>query len=313
MPNTYLSEPHWANWILTTEMFIAGLAAGTLFFIALANLVGNKEDREVAARLGFVPAPLMVLVAILLIADLGQPGRFLNLVFTSPAAPERPGPFMLNPNSPMNWGTYTILVFGLLTIVPFLDALRHTGRLPAGGGVVETLAHNPIGMVLAAIFALATGAYSGVLVNVTNQNVWADTYLLGALYVAFSALCGFAAAGIAADRMRARQTAGAVRSGLLGTAAVAGVLLALFVGNLVALGVATPLIAAMTALVAPLFWVGAVGLAILYPIVVIAAGPRLQLARVNTSSLAVVGVVVLLGVLAFRWSLLHSALAAVAH
>jgi hypothetical protein len=312
MPNTYLSEPHWANWILTTEMFVAGLAAGTLFFIALANLVGNKEDREVAARLGFVPLPLMVVVAILLIADLGQPGRFLNLVFTSPAAAERPGPFMLNPNSPMNWGTYTILVFGLLTIVPFLDALRHTGRLRAGGGVVETLAHNPVGMVLAAIFALATGAYSGVLVNVTNQNVWSDTYILGGLYVAFSALCGFAVAGIVADRMRARATAGAVRSGLLGTAAVAGVLLALFVGNLVALGAATPLIAAMTALVAPLFWVGAVGLAVLYPIVAIAAGPRLQVARVNASGLAVVGVVVLIGVLAFRWSLLHSALAAVA-
>jgi hypothetical protein len=93
---------------------------------------------------------------------------------------------------------------------------------------------------------------------------------------------------------------------------VAGVLLALFVGNLVALGAATPLIAAMTALVAPLFWVGAVGLAVLYPIVAIAAGPRLQVARVNASGLAVVGVVVLIGVLAFRWSLLHSALAAVA-
>ncbi len=312
MITSYVSEPHWANWVLTTEMFVAGLAAGTLFFIALANIVGNKEDREVAARLGFVPAPLMVLVAIFLIADLGQPGRFLNLVFTSPAAPERPGPFMLNTNSPMNWGTYTILVFGLLTIVPFLDALRHTGRLPAGTAVVERLAHHPIGMVITALFALATGAYSGVLVNVTNQAVWSDTYLLGGLYVVFSALAGFAAAGIAADRMGARQTAGAVRSGLLATAAIAGVLLALFVGNLVALGVATPLIGATTALTAPLFWIGAVGLAILYPIVVIAAGPRLQVARVNASGLAVVGVVVLLGVLAFRWSLLHSALAAVA-
>ena len=313
MITNYVIEPHWANWILTTEMFVAGLAAGTLFFIALANLVGNTEDREVAARLGFVPAPVMVLVAILLILDLGQPGRFLNLVFTSPAAPERPGPFMLNPNSPMNWGTYVILVFGLLTIVPFLDALRHTGRLRAGGSVVEALAHNPIGMVITAIFALATGAYSGVLVNVTNQSVWADTYLLGGLYVVFSALCGFAVAGIAADRMRARETAGAVRSGLLGTAVVAAILVALFVGNLVALGAATPLIGAMTALTAPLFWIGAVGLAVLYPIVVIAAGPRLQVARVNASGLAVVGVVVLVGVLAFRWSLLHSALAAVAH
>jgi len=307
----YVIEPHWANWMLTLEMFAAGLAAGVLFFIALANIAGNAEDREVAARLGFLPLPLMVVVAILLIADLGQPGRFPNLLFTHPSAAERPGPFMFNPNSPMNWGTYVILVFGLLTIVPFLDALRHSGRLKTGGGIVEVLAHNPIGMVVAALFALATGAYSGVLVNVTNQNVWADTYILGGLYVVFSALAGFAAAAIVADRMRARQTAGAVRSGLLATAAVAGVLVALFVGNLAALGQADPLIASMTALVAPLFWVGAVGLAIVYPIVTIAAGPRLQIQRVSLSQLAVVGTVVLLGVLAFRWSLLHSALAAV--
>jgi hypothetical protein len=294
-------------------MFVAGLAAGIFFFIALANIVGNAEDREVGARLGFLPAPLMLLAAILLTLDLGQPGRFLNLVFTSPAAPERPGPFMLNPNSPMNWGTYVILIFGLLTVIPFLDALRHTGRLPAGGTIVEALAHNKAGMVVCALFALATGSYSGILLNVTNQAVWSDTYLQGGLYVVFSALGGFAAAAIAADRMRARQTAGAVRTGLAGIATIAAVLTALFVANLVALGEAQPLIGAMTALVAPAFWIGAVGLAIVYPIVVVASRARLQVARVDASSLAVVGTLVLLGVLAFRWSVLHSALAAVAH
>ena len=309
---TYVSEPHWANWIVTLEMFVAGLAAGTFFFMALANIAGNSEDREVAGRLGFLPGPLVALAAILLTLDLGQPGRFLNLLFTSPGAPERPGPFMLNPNSPMNYGTYILLIFGLFCIAPFFDALGHTRRL-AVPSFVHTLSHNPAYMAVGALFALATGAYSGVLVNVTNQNVWADTYILGGLYVAFSALSGFAVAAIVADRMRARQTAGAVRTGLLGTAVVAGVLLVLLVANLQALGVAGPLIAAMTALVAPLFWVGVVGLAILYPIVVIATGPRLRVASVNASSLAVVGVVVLLGVLAFRWSLLHSALAAVAH
>lgn len=306
----YVTEPHWANWLLTLEMFVAGCAAGIFFFIALANIAGNAEDKEVAARLGFLPAPLMVLAAILLTADLGQPGRFLNLIFTSPLAAERPGPFMFNPNSPMNYGTYIITVFGLLTVVPFLDALRHTGRLPVAAGLVEAVAHNPVGMAVASLFALATGAYSGILVNVTNQNVWSDTYLLGGLYVTFSALGGFAVAGIVADRMRASHTAGAVRTGLIGTAVLAAVLVALLVGNLVALGQAGPLIAAMTALVAPAFWVGAVGLAILYPIATLSTGARIRVAQVSLSGLATVGVVVLIGILAFRWSLLHSALAA---
>jgi formate-dependent nitrite reductase membrane component NrfD len=312
MVTDYVIEPHWANWMLTIEMFAAGLAAGVMLFIALANIAGNAQDREVAARLGFLPMPLMVLVGVLLIVDLGQPGRFLNLLFTHPAAAERPGPFMFNPNSPMNWGTWIITVFGLLTVVPFLDALLHTKRLRVLPGLVEAVAHNPIGMVVTALFALATGAYSGVLLNVTNQNVWADTYVLGALYTAFSALSGFAAAAIVADRMRAPQTAGAVRSGLLGIALITGILVAIFVGNLAALGQAGPLIASMSSLVAPLFWIGVVGLAILYPLVTL-AGPRLAFNRVSLSQLAVVGAVVLVGALAFRWSLLHSALAAVAN
>lgn len=311
MPPTYLLEPHWANWTLVLEMFVAGVAAGTFFFIALASIAGNEQDREVAARLGLVPAPLMALAAVLLTFDLGQPGRFLNLVFTSPFAAERPGPFMLNPNSPMNYGTYVILVFGLFTVLPFFDGLRHAGRL-AVPSVVHSVSHNGVYLALGALLALATGAYSGVLVNVTNQTVWSDTYVLGGLYVVFSALSGFAVAAIVADRMRARQTAGAIRTGLAGTAVLAAILLALFVGNLAALGDAAPLLSATTALVAPLFWIGVVGLAILYPIVVVAAGPRLQVARVQLAGLALTGTLVLLGVLAFRWSLLHSALAAVA-
>ena len=309
MIDTYLIEPHWANWVVTLEMFVAGVAAGTFFFMALANIAGEREDKEVAGRLGFVPGPLVALAAVLLTLDLGQPQRFLNLLLTSPAAPERPGPFMLNPNSPMNYGTYLLLVFGLFCVAPFFDALRHTGRLTLPD-VVHALSHNSLYNGVGGLLALGVGAYSGVLLNVTNQNVWADTYILGGLYVVFSALSGFAVAGIAADLMDMRATEGAVRSGLIGIAVVAGVLLALFVGNLAALGVAGPLIAATTAAVAPIFWVGVVGLAVLFPIVVIGTGSRLRLGRLGVSQLAVVGVVVLIGVLAFRWSLLNSALAA---
>lgn len=313
MITDYVIEPHWANWMLTLEMFIAGVAAGTFFFIALANLFGDKEDREVAARLGFIPLPLMLVVGLLLIVDLGQPLRFLNLIFTHPAAAERAGPLMFNANSPMNWGTYVILVFGALTLIPFLDALRHTGRLRVAGGLVETLAHNPIGMAVCALFALATGSYSGVLVNTTNQPVWSDTYILGGLYTVFSALSGFAVAGIVADRMRARRTAGAVRTGLLGTAAIAAILVVLFVANLAALGSAGDVIATMSQLVAPIFWIGVVGLALAYPIVFVATGTRLAVGQVRLERLAVMGAAVLVGVLAFRYVFLYSALAALPH
>jgi len=320
MIQQYLIEPQWANWMVTLEMFIAGLAAGSFLFIAFANIAGTQEDREVASRVGLLPGPLIVVAALLLTFDLGEPGRFLNQIFTHPSAAERPGPFMLNPNSPLNFGTYIILVFGLFQILIFGDALLHTvwrrrlaieRFLPFLRPLTEGLAHNPLYLAIGGVFAFATGAYSGVLINVTNQNVWSDTYILGGLYLTFSVLSGFAVAAIVADRQRAWQTAGAARSGILGSSVIAAVLLALLVANLVALGKAAPLIATMTALVAPVFWIGVVGLAIVYPIAVILTRSRLAIAGTPVGRLAVVGVVVLVGVLAFRYALLFSALAAV--
>ncbi len=329
MPNAYVLEPHWANWMLVVEMFVAGVAAGTFFLIALMNFSAvrgapGKEDREVAARLGFVPLPLMLIVAVLLIVDLGEPGRFMNLIVRSPVAAERGGLLMFNGNSPMTWGTYVIGIFGALTLIPFLDALRHTGRLGRsnGGlsGLIESVAHNPIGMVVCAIFALAVGSYSGILLNVTSQNVWGDTILLGAMYMVFSALSGAAVAAIVADRMAFARTAAAVRQLLVWFAAVAGILVLIFVVNLALVGRVGPLVADLDQLVAPVFWLGVVGLAIAYPLLVLgrggprgvkrAGGTTAAVAGYDLGRLAIVGAGVLLGVLAFRYVLLFSALAA---
>lgn len=338
MIDQYVLEPHWANWLLVIEMFAAGIAAGTFFLIALLNFGSSRggageEDRDVAARLGFVPLPLMILVAVLLIVDLGEPLRFMNIVIRSPFAPERgPSPLMFNPNSPMTWGTYVIALFGALTVIPFLDALLH--RRAARGGkdqrvaFLETIAHNRIGMAVCALVALAVGAYSGVLLNVTSQNVWGDTVLLGALYMVFSALSGAAVAAIVADRMAAARTAAGVREVLGWFAAVAGVLVLVFVVNLAVVGRAFPVVADLDQLVAPVFWIGVVGLAIAYPLLALWRGRGVrtrpgQNARAERGGgaataamgydlgrLAVVGTLVLVGVLAFRYVVLFSALSA---
>ena len=327
MPNPYVLEPHWANWMLVVEMFVAGVAAGTYLFIVLANLAKDRakavvnEDQEVAARAGFVPLPLMLLVGILLVVDLGEPGRFLNIVFRSPGAAERgPLPLMFNGNSPMNWGTWVIIVFGLFATVAFLDALWHR-RTFRGISLVETLSHHPVWLAIGGVFALATGAYSGVLLNVTNQNVWGDTVLIGAAYVAFSALSGMAVAAIITDRMGARRTASAVQNALFWFAAICGVIVLLIVLNLALVGRAFPLVADLDQLVAPIFWLGVVGLAILYPLLTYWRGGPVRVKRTGATTLAVagydlgrlaiVGVGVLIGVLAFRYVLLYSALAAI--
>jgi len=58
-------------------------------------------------------------------------------------------------------------------------------------------------------------------------------------------------------------------------------------------------------LVGPVFWIGVVGAALLVPIVLLA--PRAR--YLPSGRLAMVGVVVLLGVLAFRYAMFYSAIA----
>lgn len=297
----YLQEPEW-TWLLAIEMFFGGIAAGTYFAYALMRLFGNRQDEQVARRIGFVPLPAMLVVAILLIVDLGQPLRFLNLIFTSPSAVlERGGPFMFNPQSPMTWGSYAITAFGLFTLIAFLDSLAHDGRylkLMRGG---ELLAHNGIWLVLGAIFALASGAYSGVLVNVTQQTVWTDTALLGALYVATAVFSGFAVAAIAAQLARAESTARAVKDALLWVGAINVILIAAFIASLGDLW--RPF--ALGGVTAPLFWLGVVVLGFVVP-----AGILLFYRTSIARQVALAGAFVLVGALAFRLTVLYTSIAA---
>jgi len=298
---TYVSHPEW-EWLIMLALFAAGIAAGTYSVMGLMHWAGDPADRPVIDRMGLVPMVFMLVTPILLIVDLGQPGRFLNLLFTSPAATERPGPIMFNPNSPMSWGSWALIAFAPFTLVTFLDSLERVrgARMPAFVGAV---ARNPIVLAAGEILALVVSAYSGVLVNVTNQGVWSDTYLMGALFIVFSELSGMAVAAIVAGRLHAASTAGAVRTGFFGFAAVGAVLLALFLGNLAALGSARAVVASL--LVGPAFWIGAVGAALVFPLV--ATGRRSLWP--GADRLVILGAVVLVGVLAFRYAMFYSAIA----
>lgn len=299
MPQTYVLSPGW-EWLIMLALFAAGVASGTYSVMELMQWGGDKGDRPVIDRMGLVPMPLMLLTPILLTLDLGQPGRFLNLLFTSAGATERPGPLMFNPNSPMSWGSWAMLVFAPFTLVAFLESLQRTrgARIP----LVGALSRNPVWLAIGGLLALVTSAYSGVLINVTNQGVWSDTYLVGGLFIAFSELSGMAVAAIVAGRLRAGRTASGVRTGLFGTAAVSAVLLALLLGNLVAIGSWRALAASL--LVGPVFWIGAVGAAVVLPLVAVR-----QSWWPGFDRLVVLGVVVLAGVLAFRYAMFFSAIA----
>ncbi|GAC1485841.1 MAG: cytochrome c nitrite reductase subunit NrfD [Candidatus Limnocylindrales bacterium] len=302
MPGTYVLSPEW-EWPIMMALFIAGLAAGTYVAMGLIHFAGDRGDQAVAHRLGFIPLPLMAIVPLFLIFDLGQPGRFLNLVFRSSGAAERgPSPIMFNVNSPMNWGTIAILIFSGFALLAFVDSLHHSGRLKLPW--IEGIAHFLPLLILGEISALVVSGYSGVLINVTNQGVWSDTFLVGALFIVFSELSGLAVAAIVTDRMSAMRTATAIRSALFGAAAIAAIVLVIFLVSLASEATALRALVA-SLLVGPAFWIGVVGAALLVPLVLL--GPRMR--ALPRGRLTMIGVVVLLGVLAFRYAMFYSAIA----
>jgi formate-dependent nitrite reductase membrane component NrfD len=212
---------------------------------------------------------------------------------------------MFNANSPMNWGSWAMVIFAAFTAIAFADSLHHSGRLRFGW--LEGISHNVIVLALGELFALVVSGYGGVLLSVTNQGVWSDTFLMGGLFICFSELSGMAVAAIVSDRWGNAATAAAVRRALFGFAAVSAVFLVIFLGGLATQqdGSLAALVASLHELVAPAFWIGAVGLGLLVPL--LALSPR-PIVRVPNGSLALIGVLVLVGVLAFRYAMFFSAI-----
>ena len=304
MPIKYVLPPEW-EWPITIALFLAGVAAGTYSVMGLIHFAGDKRDEPVLHRLGFIPMPIMIVVPLLLIYDLGQQSRFLNLLIKSPGATERGGPLMFNANSPMNWGSWAMVIFAGFTALAFADSLHHSGRIRMSW--IEPLTHNKPILAIGEFFAMVVSGYSGVLIAVTNQGVWSDTWLMGAIFICFSELSGMAVAAIVCDRMGAVHTAMAVRRALFLFAAVSAAFLVLF---LIGLGTQqdgslSALIASLHEFVGIVFWAGAVGLALLVPLLLL--GPR-PLVRIPNGSLALIGVLVLVGVLAFRYAMFFSAI-----
>src|SRR5438067_6330862 len=258
----YLQSPEW-SWLILGAMFLSAVAGGGYFAYSSIELSGTRREHQAAlAYLGLVPLPLVIVVAFLLTIDLGQPLRFLNLSFKSPSAAERPGPFMFNPMSPMDWGSWGLSLFGFFALIAFLDSGAHLWRWPFR--FLEPIAHNIVLGVIGGAVSLLVGAYLGVLLPVTQQPVWSDSLLAGALYVTMEACAGMGIAAIIASLVHAAATVRAARTGLLYMGAATVIVLVLFVAQLAVAGAAAPL--AFSARVGPVFWIGGVVLGLVVPL-----------------------------------------------
>ncbi|MBO0687633.1 MAG: polysulfide reductase NrfD, partial [Candidatus Dormibacteraeota bacterium] len=205
-----------------------------------------------------------------------------------------------------------LLIYGFFATVSFLETLV-LDRVWRGwladrlAGVMKVI-HLPFNIV-GTVFGLFIASYTGVLLSVSNQPIWSDTWTLGGLFLA-SGLSGSAALLMLSARYRPAATGS---EGWLQTVDRYFVVLEmlLLVAFFVTVGLAGTL---ATALSFPwlLLWVLAV-ISLLLPLADI---PRLQapplqvagraIAVVEATSVALPALV-LVGVLALRMAVIFSA------
>jgi formate-dependent nitrite reductase membrane component NrfD len=188
----FVRAPGW-TWLILFYFFLAGLAGGSYAIATLLRLYGGRSA-EPMARLGYYVAfPAMLAGGLLLIFDLWQPLRFWHmLVSTTPGN----GGLVFKPWSPMSLGSWALVTFGLVTSVTFLEVLVRDRVIAAGitDQAVKLLdgARGSAWNAAGALVALFIASYTGVLLSVSNQPVWSDTWALGGLFLA-SGLAGSAA------------------------------------------------------------------------------------------------------------------------
>jgi protein NrfD len=188
----FTASPHWTWWIIF-YFFVGGIAGSAFFLAALLDLFGRPADRPLA-RLGYYVAFAGVLVSgFLLTVDLNRPERFWHMLIQS-----NTGKPMFKSWVPMSVGSWGLLFFGLFSFLGALGALseeRPSSRL-LQSGPVRFLRRRGLRVAIASLgslFGLFLAGYTGVLLAVTNRPIWADSTLLGLLFLVSGASTGAAA------------------------------------------------------------------------------------------------------------------------
>lgn len=138
--------PHVWKDLIGAYFFTGGLAGASSLLAAVAQLTGRTTlagHARRAALVGLVPSP------VLLIADLGRPARFMNMLR------------VCKPTSPMSVGTWVLSIYGpAASGAALLGTLGFAPRL----GRMLTLFAGGLGPVMA--------TYTAVLVGDTATPVW---------------------------------------------------------------------------------------------------------------------------------------------
>jgi formate-dependent nitrite reductase membrane component NrfD len=197
----FAGAPEW-TWYILAYFFLAGLAGGCYFLATLLRYWGTPADEPVA-RLGYYVAfPAILVSPLLLTLDLTEPLRFWHMLVNT--TPENYG-LNFRSESPMSVGVWALLVASIFAFVSFVDALVRDGKLRVSPARrLAALLDGTVGLVwhvVGSVVLLFIASYTGVLLAVSNQPVWSDTWALGGLFLA-SGLSGSVALLLLVSRRR---------------------------------------------------------------------------------------------------------------
>jgi formate-dependent nitrite reductase membrane component NrfD len=165
----FLNAPVW-TWEVPLYFWLGGIATGSAFAALGADVAGDERSAAIARR---VALAAIVPGGPLLIADLGRPERFLNMLR------------IFKPRSPMSMGAWCLAAFSGFTgsaVAADLTGHRRAARALGAG---------------AALAGTYLGSYTGVLLASTAVPVWSRSRLyLGPLF-----MCTATATGAAATRL----------------------------------------------------------------------------------------------------------------
>jgi formate-dependent nitrite reductase membrane component NrfD len=259
-----LRTPDW-ELLIVWYFFLGGIAGGAYFTAAIADNFGGPRDRQVA-RIGyFLSLPLVVACGALLIADLGVPLRFLNML--------RAFKFW----DPMSAGAWALGIFGLFSVTACALSLRPSER--------DLALRRKIALV-GIVFGFFLAGYTGVLLSATALPFWSEARLMGALFLASGASTGMAAISLVLYLTGGAggEGWGRVKKADRVSIVVELVVLAAFVALLGS--AARPLISGHFA---PLFWGGLVVAGLLVPLGLELAAHRTRVLGAVSAVLVLVG------------------------
>ena len=166
------------SWAIYLYLWMAGMAGGAYFAAFLAMRFTSLAGKKLLKLATCVGIPLAVIGVILLVVELGQPLRFWHL-FTQ-----------FDVLSPMSMGTWILLLWvGIAVIMAILWWAESRLSIETAGSMGMLI--NGLGWI-EVILSVLLIAYTGVLLAVSSQPLWASTALLPALFVASAVSTGVA-------------------------------------------------------------------------------------------------------------------------